>query len=294
MPAGLLLSDFASCYSSIITILENDLNMIKHYLVSNSIGRTLFALRDKYEIVHKALFWPDEVGTIANDQLATKFVTAMCKPNATFIDVGAHIGSIIGKVQHLLPAAKIIAVEAIPQKVVHLKKRFPLIDIHNCAVGESTAEAVFYVNRTRSGYSSLLSPQKNTKDSIEEIRVTIRKLDDLVAADDVDVIKIDVEGAELSVLRGATAIIARCRPVIMFESAPSHDGSSADKEALYQFFAEIDYALVIPCRLAHSSTGMTLGGFIDCHAYPRVSTNFFAVPVERAEEVKQNSYQLLN
>lgn len=267
--------------------------MIKQYLVSNSIGRVLFAFRDKYEILHKALFWPDAVGTIANDQLATKFVTAICNPNATFIDVGAHIGSIIGKVQHLLPAVKIVAVEAIPQKVVHLKKHFPRIVIHNCAVGESTAEAVFYVNHTRSGYSSLLSPQKNTKDLIKEIRVNIRKLDDLVESDDVDVIKIDVEGAELSVLRGATALIARCRPVIMFESAPSHDDSSADKEALYQFFTEIDYALIIPCRLAHASAGMTLGGFVDCHVYPRVNTNFFAVPFERVNEIQQIAYQKL-
>ncbi|MBC7756076.1 MAG: FkbM family methyltransferase [Bdellovibrio sp.] len=254
----------------------------------------MFAIRDTFEILYKALFLPKVVGEAANNQLATKLVTSICKPNATFIDIGAHIGSIIGKVQYLLPTVNIIAVEAIPQKVVQLKKHFPNIVIHQCAVGEASAEAIFYVNRTQSGYSSLLIPDKKSKDLIEEIKVTIKKLDDLITADNVDVIKIDVEGAELSVLCGATAVIARCRPIIMFESGPSPDGLDLAKEALYNFFEKIDYALVIPTRLAHSCVGMTLGGFIDCHIYPRLSTNFFAVPLERCEEVKQSAYRSLN
>ena len=267
--------------------------MIKQYLVSNLIGRVLYALRDTHELLYKALFHPQVVGEAANNQLATKLVTSICRPNATFIDIGAHIGSIIGKVQYLLPTVNIIAVEAIPQKVIQLKKRFPNIDIHNCAVGEAPAKAIFYINRTRSGYSSLLSPDKKSKDLIEEIKVNIRKLDDLVTADNVDVIKIDVEGAELSVLCGATALIARCRPIIMFESGPSQDESDLGKEALYNFFEKIDYALVIPTRLAHSCVGMTLDGFIDCHVYPRISTNFFAVPLERSDEMRQIAYQKL-
>ena len=64
------------------------------------------------------------VGEAANNLMATKLVTSICKPNATFIDIGAHIGSIIGKVQYLLPTVNIIAIEAIPQKVVQLKNTF--------------------------------------------------------------------------------------------------------------------------------------------------------------------------
>ena len=267
--------------------------MIKQYLVNNALGRVLFSLRDQYELLRSAFLKPEEVGTVANDRFATNHVTSICKPNCTFIDVGAHIGSIIGKVQYLLPTVNIIAVEAIPAKALRLKQHFPRIQIHNCAVGEATAEAIFYINRTRSGYSSLLSPSKNSKDLIEEIKVTIRKLDDLVSANNVDVIKIDVEGAELSVLQGATALISRCRPVIMFESAPVQDNPILGKEALFNFFKQIDYALVIPSRLAHTSAGMSLEGFIDCHVYPRVSTNFFAVPFERAEEVRLTAYQKL-
>ena len=53
----------------------------------------------------------------ANDQLATMLITKICGSHKTFIDVGAHIGSIIAEVHHNDPSTKIVAIKAIPQKV---------------------------------------------------------------------------------------------------------------------------------------------------------------------------------
>ncbi len=50
--------------------------------------------------------------------------------------------------------------------------------------------------------------------------VPTRRLDTILRDVPVDVIKIDVEGAELGVLRGATGLLASARPVLMFESGP--------------------------------------------------------------------------
>src|SRR6185436_19963647 len=118
--------------------------------------------------------------------------------------------------------------------------------------------------------------------SIRGVKVPIRRLDDLVAPEGIDMIKIDVEGAELGVLRGAPKLIASSRPVIMFESGPGDAaGLGYTKPAMWQFFADQRYTLHVPNRVAHNDEGLSLEGFVDSHVYPRRTTNYFAIPQER-------------
>lgn len=263
-------------------------------LVGSFFGRKCFSLRDKYTLFHGSIYTPHVIGTLANDQLAFRLVTSICKPNATFVDVGAHIGSIIAMVSFNLPSVKISAIEAIPEKIENLKRKFPLVELHSCAVGETTGQTTFYVNSTNPGYSTLGIPEKNNPDSINAINVNIKRLDDIINATDVDVIKIDVEGAELGVLRGAVKLIEQCRPTIMFESGPTVSSNLLyTKEDIYKFFEQINYSLVLPNRLAFCSAGLSLEAFLDSHIFPRVSTNFFAVPVERADEIMAVAYKKL-
>src|SRR5258708_27339873 len=158
------------------------------------------------------------VGIIANDQLATTLITKICGPRKTFVDVGAHIGSIIAQVRHTDSTVKIVAIEAIPEKIQNLRKRFPFVDLHGCAVGETTGEISFFVDTRQSGYISLARPNGTEDKSKIEIKVPIERLDNLVKAVDVDAIKIDVEGAEVGVLRGAVGLLSKCRPRIRIES----------------------------------------------------------------------------
>lgn len=267
---------------------------MKQKLLGNPIGRAALFFRDKIGILHTAYFYPERVGTLANDYIATKLVTRVCKSHKTFIDVGAHIGSIIAEVAHSDSSIRIVAIEAIPGKTANLRRKFPLVEIHDCAVGESNGEVSFFINIRRSGYSSLARPSSATEGPISEIRVPIRRLDELVLSNDVDVIKIDVEGAELGVLRGSVNILNRCRPIIMFESAPQLDNSlNYTKEELYQFLRSNDYAVLIPNRVAHDDSGLTQDGFIESHLYPRRTTNFFAIPNERRIEIRDRARNIL-
>lgn len=53
---------------------------------------------------------------------------------------------------------------------------------------------------------------------IEEISVEVKKLDDfLPESTPIDLIKIDVEGAEFHVLKGAIEILKKSKPIIIFE-----------------------------------------------------------------------------
>jgi FkbM family methyltransferase len=263
---------------------------MKRYLLKSTIGTTLLSVRDNIELLHASIRTPEVVGTLANDFLAARLVTSICKPNGSFIDVGAHIGSIIAAVKSRTPTVKIIAIEAIPEKARALTSLFPDVEVHNCAVGEREGEAVFFVDTKRSGYSGLSDPRSRTGSPTVEIKVKIRRLDNLVDTADVDVVKIDVEGAELGVLRGSDGLLDRCRPIVMFESAPpSEDGLGYGKDELFSYLKARNYAVLIPNRVAHDGPPLTLEGFLESHFYPRRTTNYFGIPDERRTEVRDRA-----
>jgi FkbM family methyltransferase len=267
--------------------------MLKQTLLGGRLGQAALLLRDKFQLLREAWGCPERVGTVANDQLATRLITKICRPNACFIDVGAHIGSIVSEVARDR-SIRIVAVEAIPEKAERLRRKFPAVEIHACAVGESSGDATFFVDTKQSGFSSLGTAKRTESSAIREIMVRVEKLDDLVPAYPVDAVKIDVEGAELGVLRGAEAMLRRCRPIIMFESgAPVDDGLGYSKEAMYEFLAAHDFSIVVPNRVAHNDGGLDRSGFIESHLYPRRTTNYFAIPAERRIAYRDSARRIL-
>ncbi len=266
---------------------------VKSLLLGTSLGLWLLSLRDKADIVRVALQHPERVGTLANDQLASLLVASICRPGRVFVDVGAHIGSVIATAQRGSEPSKIVAVEAIPERAASLRLRFPDVEVCECAVGERGGiEVAFFVNDLKSGYSSLARPTGAKR--LREIKVPLRTLDSVLTGHDVDVLKIDIEGAELGALRGAGAMLSRCRPTIMFESAPgagSRLGYSTSD--LWLFLHDLDYVVVAPNRLAHNDEGISIEAFDDGHLYPRRTTNYFAVPRERRRELRDRARLVL-
>jgi FkbM family methyltransferase len=221
------------------------------------------------------------LGTIVNDQMAVPMLIQLLQDGETFVDIGSHIGSVIASVLHERPNSPVIAFEAIPEKADYLRRRFPKVAVHCCALSEEEGEASFYIT-DQSGYSSL------AKVPGKEIKVSTCRLDDVLANERVHAMKIDVEGAELGVLRGAEEVVATSRPVIMFESGPGNV-LGYTKEALFDWFASREYGIMAPNRLAHTGGPMTSESFADSHEYPRRTTNYFAVPMEQFDEVRRRA-----
>lgn len=269
---------------------------MKQLILGTILGRIAGSFRNDIELLRSAFLHAESIGTLANDQMATELVTKICKSNKTFIDVGAHIGSIVTSVMHNDGSINIVAIEAIPEKVSRLRKKFPRVTFHECAVGNTEGEVSFFINTRQSGYSSLGRPKDGfSNQSTIEIKVPIKKLDSLITTKEVDVIKIDVEGAELGVIRGSKNIIAGCRPVIMFESGSiDNEGLGYTKEALWEIFAEQNYSIIVPNRVAHNDPGLSKEGFLESHLYPRRTTNYFAIPKERRLEIRDRARFVLN
>lgn len=257
--------------------------MNRSILVGTHIGVIAQRIREWLDLCKVGFFNTENLGNYGNDLIGRQILEALCLPGKAFVDVGAHIGSVIDGVSRHSKPSFIIAVEAIPAKADALRQRFPQAIIHGCAVGEEDGELPFFIDTEQSGFSSLYPSKENSQ--LKEIRVPIRKLDDLIGPHAVDVMKIDVEGAELGVLRGARELIARDRPTILFESGPEEVGGYS-KVALWEWFDQAGYAVLLPNRVAHVDPGLSRDGFLEAHLYPRRTTNYIAIARDRREEIR--------
>ncbi len=146
----------------------------------------------------------------------------------TFVDVGAHIG------YHTLKAARrvgstglVVAIEPNPDTVHQLQEnvfasRADIVRVVAEACAEVETELELYsANRANTGMSSVSLENAKHAGSIESShRVRARPLDAILeeaAVSRVDVIKIDVEGVELLVLKGARKTLVEHSPVLIVE-----------------------------------------------------------------------------
>lgn len=138
------------------------------------------------------------------------------------IDVGAHEGGILRHLVKYSPGPH-WAFEAIPSFAARLQRRFPNVTVEPIALSDSNGYAEFRFLPGAAAYSSLLKRTEiENGQLVKQVTVQVRALDDYLPPDaNVAFLKIDVEGAEASVLRGARLLLRRCQPVTVFECGSS-------------------------------------------------------------------------
>jgi FkbM family methyltransferase len=126
-------------------------------------------------------------------------------------------------------------------------------------VGEITVYEVALTNKNtgtigiqdhpeHGGHNFAVYDEKQIKKAQHVVQVPARTIDSY-NFEDVDIIKIDVEGSELFVMQGARDTITRCRPAVQVEIVPKQCGAYGyDPQALYDFFADLDYVCVCAVR----------------------------------------------
>jgi FkbM family methyltransferase len=146
-------------------------------------------------------------------------------PGDTFIDVGGHIGyhAVLGA--SLVGAqGRVIAFEADPQNFARLRDHlgpFPWATAVNRAVWSSTCTIVFERSSEpgESGWGTLTTVRDLKRG--EHIPVDTISLDDWLSENAngcVSAIKVDAEGSEVSIFQGATELLERVRPNVIFEA----------------------------------------------------------------------------
>lgn len=134
-----------------------------------------------------------------------------CRDRKVCVDVGAHVG-----LMSYWMAKDFEAVHAFEPVAAHRECFVKNVEaqnvfLHDCALGEKEGSVRIQTGKNSSGDSWIAGDGD----------IPLRRLDDF-ALHDVSCIKIDCEGSELFVLRGAEATVKRCRPAIMVEQKPGH------------------------------------------------------------------------
>lgn len=153
------------------------------------------------------------------------------RPGDTYYDIGANTGLFSIDATCSVERITVYAFEPQPSLAEHVRTSFKAngVTSGHCLellLGNEEGERLLYMT-SHSIHASLVPREVKYR----TIRLPIRKIDTLVTSGEIqapDVIKIDVEGAELEVFKGASQTLERHAPSIIFEGDENLGRMSVD------------------------------------------------------------------
>jgi FkbM family methyltransferase len=182
---------------------------------------------------------------IRDHELLLALMERELREDSDCLDVGAHAGSVLREIVRLAPRGRHVAWEPLPAFAARLREEFPGVEVREAALADEDGERELTHVIDEPGWSGLAARPTPGGGPTETRTVRCERLDD-VLADGVHprFVKIDVEGAEALVLRGALRTLRAHRPLVAFEhgrgSAEYHGTGPADVHAI---FGELGYAI---------------------------------------------------
>lgn len=164
-------------------------------------------------------FHLDVTQNMKYDRLTNKILKKELSKNSNCIDVGAHKGEILDLFIKYAPNGNHSAFEPIPSFFNALKSKYISQEVYPFALSEKSGQTTFQFVKNAPAYSGIKQRKYAVKNpEIEKINVEMKALDEVISSDKkIDLIKIDVEGGEFDVLKGAKKTILKNAPIIIFE-----------------------------------------------------------------------------
>lgn len=196
-----------------------------------------------------------------------------------FVDIGASYGT-----HSLLMAGSGVRCIAFEPNPICLSISLPLfqcngisVDWRSIAIGDHAARVILRYPEENTTLGSVVTPDSECRDArFRLVEVKQERLDDQSIPEGVVLIKIDVEGGELKVLRGGESFIRRRSPKIIFECFEC----DTTRLKLLEYFSELSYSVVsLPVGKKFPLLPLSKEEFLSSS-----ETNFMAIPRQLANE----------
>jgi FkbM family methyltransferase len=169
-----------------------------------------------------------------------------CQPGQVIVDVGANVGTFTREFIEAVGVSGVWAIEPHPDCQHDLRQCLPASQIIQAAVTDTDGETVLH-RSARTEHGSLYA--SNVLEAHGSLPVRAVTLDGLQARGElptpIALVKVDAQGAEMAILRGAETLIRTQHPMWFLELWPQglqEAGTSAG--AVIQLLREAGYALV--------------------------------------------------
>ena len=205
----------------------------------------LFKAAERIVYFHKNA---NNANPLTNGEAA--FLKKHCHDFKLIFDVGANVGDWSRLANAHIPDARIFAFEPFEASFAKLQAvRFTgnRVSCHNVALADAPGSAELFVYEQSSAFNSLYDRKPEGIGASQKVTINLQTVDGFCAAsgiDHIDFLKIDVEGAELSVLRGAEAMISGKRiKAIQFEYGGTYIDARCLLKDIYEFFEGKNYLI---------------------------------------------------
>lgn len=188
---------------------------------------------------------------------------------ATIVDVGANVGQFSLMAAELHPAARIFAFEPIPRAADRFEAVFhgnPRVTVNRCAIGETQRSDTLHLSG-RDDSSSLLpiSELQTTMHpetaEVGQLEVEVKPLDRVLTPADLAkpaLLKIDVQGAELEVLKGCASLLSSFDHIYAELSFVEFYSGQPLCDEVIAYLAQHGFALAGVYNLAADKDGVTV------------------------------------
>ncbi len=179
---------------------------------------------------------------------SVRLLAGLARPGAVVLDVGANIGTFTIPLAHAVGAEGVVhTFEPHPRLRSRLLQNLALNNLQNVVVSplglsSQAGSATLYGSSSFNQGASSLRPSPDAREPFECELSTVDDYTASLGMARIDIVKVDTEGSDLSVLLGARSVLERCMPHVLVEANPiGMLGFGSSPQELLRFLLGLGY-----------------------------------------------------